>query len=178
MSNRSLLPDLLFMLDNPLSIEARALPFRRKQPQLPLWRDNDIGHYVLPRKRKAISDASSNINSVNLPAKRIKNEDERPVSTIMSTDRPFKAEVDVRYFKPEELNVRISGSDVILEAKHEEREDEYGLISRRLNRRYPLHERLDLDRLECELKNGILMISAPLLPQPVVQERIIPIKEA
>jgi len=93
--------------------------------------------------------------------------------------RDFQAAVDVRFFKPEEVKVKLVGRNLIIEAEHEEREDEHGIVSRKLQRRYELPENVDVEKLSCErTKDGLLKINAPRLTLKDVGERTIPIKMA
>jgi HSP20 family molecular chaperone IbpA len=93
--------------------------------------------------------------------------------------RDFQAAVDVRFFKPEEVKVKLVGRDLVIEAEHEEREDEHGIVSRKLRRRYELPVNVDLDKLSCErTKEGLLKINAPRMAKLPTQERAIPIKMA
>jgi len=74
----------------------------------------------------------------------------------------FKVLVDVKQFKPEELSVRCTDQFVIVEGKHEEKEDSYGYISRHLTRKYDLPKGVRGDDVQCNLSAaGILEIKAP-----------------
>jgi len=46
--------------------------------------------------------------------------------------------LDVTHFKPEEISVKVVGNQVTIEGKHEEREDDHGLIQRYFKRTYIL----------------------------------------
>lgn len=46
--------------------------------------------------------------------------------------------LDVTHFKPEEIGVKAMGNRVIIEGKHEEKEDEHGSIQRYFKRTYML----------------------------------------
>jgi crystallin alpha B len=46
--------------------------------------------------------------------------------------------LDVQQFKPDELTVKTVNDYVVVEGKHEERQDEHGFISRQFQRRYKL----------------------------------------
>lgn len=70
--------------------------------------------------------------------------------------------LDVQQFKPEEIDVKIVDDYLVVEAKHEERADKHGFISRQFTRRYKLSENLDLDAIKSTISSdGILLITAP-----------------
>lgn len=59
-------------------------------------------------------------------------------STIDNQRESFKITLDVQHFRPEEINVKVADKEVIIEGKHEEKEDDHGFISRQFKRRYVL----------------------------------------
>ena len=46
--------------------------------------------------------------------------------------------MDVTHFKPEEIEIRVEGIQIIIHGRHEEREDDHGLIEREFTRIYTL----------------------------------------
>jgi crystallin alpha B len=83
----------------------------------------------------------------------------------------------VQQFKPNELTVKTVNDYVIVEGKHEERQDEHGFISRQFQRRYELPTDIEPDTVVSQLSSdGVLTISAPkkALPQSG-NERVIQI---
>ncbi|XP_021918142.1 alpha-crystallin A chain-like isoform X1 [Zootermopsis nevadensis] len=90
----------------------------------------------------------------------------------------FKVNLDVQQFSPEEITVKMVDDFIVIEAKHEERQDEHGFISRQFQRRYKLPSAVRLDTLKSNLSSdGILTVTASLKPMPLLaaRERIIPI---
>jgi len=87
---------------------------------------------------------------------------DRDTSITLDKDR-FQARVDVQQFKPEEISVKLDGDNVlVVEGKHEEKEDQHGFISRHFVRRYTLPEDCDVKKLQSKLSSdGVLSISAP-----------------
>lgn len=86
--------------------------------------------------------------------------------------------MDVQQFAPEEITVKMVDDFIVIEAKHEERQDEHGFISRQFQRRYKLPSAVRLDTLKSNLSSdGILTVTASLKPMPLLaaRERIIPI---
>lgn len=100
-----------------------------------------------------------------------------PVSCIGKDG--FQVCMDVQQFKPSELNVKVLDNCVIVEGKHEEREDDHGYISRCFVRRYALPKGYDPNKVVSTLSSdGVLTVS---VPKPQVEdkssERIIQIQQ-
>lgn len=84
--------------------------------------------------------------------------------------------MDVQQFTPEEVKVKIVDNNLIIEGKHEEKQDEHGFISRQFQRRYLLPECHDVQKIESKLSSdGVLTISVPKRPTVEGNEKIIPI---
>ncbi|OAD53800.1 Protein lethal(2)essential for life, partial [Eufriesea mexicana] len=84
-------------------------------------------------------------------------------STITADKDTFKVILDVHQFAPDEINVKLVNRFVVVEAKHEEKKDEHGLISRQFVRKYYLPEQVDEDKLASNISSdGVLTITAPL----------------
>ncbi|XP_068972021.1 protein lethal(2)essential for life-like isoform X1 [Bombus flavifrons] len=99
-------------------------------------------------------------------------------STIQIDDKDnFQVILDVQQFSPEEITVKTVGNNVIVEAKHEERQDEHGFISRHFVRRYVLPPSHDVINITSSLSSdGVLTITAPKKGEtPSGTERIIEI---
>lgn len=70
--------------------------------------------------------------------------------------------LDVQQFSPDEITVRTVDNHVTVEAKHEERQDEHGYVSRHFVRRYVLPSSHDLVNVTSTLSSdGVLTITAP-----------------
>nr|ABC84492.1 heat shock protein 20.5 [Locusta migratoria] len=98
------------------------------------------------------------------------------VSSIQNNKEGFKVNLDVQQFKPEELTVKVVGDSVVVEAKHEERQDDHGYISRHMQRRYMLPKDVEVDQVQTQLSSdGVFTISAPkkALPAPEGGERVV-----
>lgn len=97
------------------------------------------------------------------------------ISSVISDKEKFQVKMDVQHFKPEEITVKISENNtVVIEAKHEEKTDEKGFISRQIIRRFIIPEGHDFKQIASSLSSdGILTITAPKNPES--GEKIIPI---
>lgn len=92
----------------------------------------------------------------------------------------FQVRLDVEGFKPEELKVKtFTEQNVIeIEGKHEEREDDHGLISRQFIRRFVLPKGHDLKGVVSSLsEEGVLTVTAPKKPQAIAEEKPIPVEQ-
>ena len=91
----------------------------------------------------------------------------------------FKVAIDVATFKPEEISVKVKGRDIIIEGKHEERQDELGLVSRQFSRRIVLQGKYDPETVSTFISaDGKLIVKAAKNHPPPDQssERVIHIQ--
>ena len=92
----------------------------------------------------------------------------------------FQVCMDVSHFTPNELTVKTVDRDVVVEGKHEEREDEHGFIQRHFIRKYSLPKGYDpKDVVSTISSDGVLTVKAP---PPAIKaknnnERIIQIQQ-
>uniref|UniRef100_A0A6V7KVN7 SHSP domain-containing protein n=1 Tax=Bracon brevicornis TaxID=1563983 RepID=A0A6V7KVN7_9HYME len=99
-------------------------------------------------------------------------------STVRADKDKFQVILDVQQFKPEEINVKVVDKCVVVEAKHEEKQDEHGYISRQFTRKYLIPEQCDIDQVASSLSSdGVLTITAPRKDIPKVEgEKVIKIE--
>ncbi|XP_044263854.1 protein lethal(2)essential for life [Tribolium madens] len=100
-------------------------------------------------------------------------------STIQQDKDKFQVILDVQQFAPNEITVKTNGNSIIVEGKHEEKQDEHGFISRHFVRRYLLPQEHDINDVVSTLSSdGILTVSAPKksLQQPA-GDRVVPITQ-
>ncbi|XP_034944732.1 protein lethal(2)essential for life-like [Chelonus insularis] len=84
------------------------------------------------------------------------------VSTIQCDQNKFEVILDVQQFSPDEIIVKTVDNNIIVEAKHEERKDEHGFITRHFIRRYILPSSHDPLQVTSSLSSdGVLTITAP-----------------
>ncbi|XP_028276767.1 alpha-crystallin A chain-like [Parambassis ranga] len=82
--------------------------------------------------------------------------------------------LDVKHFSPDELSVSISDDFITIHAKHEDRQDDHGFVSREFLRKYRLPSGVSgADVTSCLSFDGVLTITAPRSSPGV--ERSIPI---
>jgi len=97
---------------------------------------------------------------------RLLDRDDEQLFGIQSDLDNFKVLVDAKQFAPEELSVRCTDAQVIIEGKHEDKEDSHGFISRHFTRKYDLPKGVKAEDVQCNLTAaGILEIKAPK-PRP------------
>lgn len=101
------------------------------------------------------------------------------VSNVSVDKDGFKVNLDVQQFKPDELSVKMVDDFVVVEGKHEERQDEHGFISRQFQRRYKIPDDVDPATIVCQLStDGVLTIVAPKKALPSTpNERVVPITQ-
>ncbi|CAH1365058.1 hypothetical protein MTP99_001361 [Tenebrio molitor] len=100
-------------------------------------------------------------------------------STIQQDKEKFQVILDVQQFAPNEITVKTSGNSIIVEGKHEEKQDEHGFISRHFVRRYLLPQEHDINDVVSTLSSdGILTVTAPKKSlKPPSGERVVPITQ-
>uniref|UniRef100_D3TRY7 Crystallin alpha B n=1 Tax=Glossina morsitans morsitans TaxID=37546 RepID=D3TRY7_GLOMM len=100
-------------------------------------------------------------------------------STLNVNDEKFEVILDVQQFSPNEITVKVTDRSVVVEAKHEEKQDEHGYVSRQFTRRYMLPNDVNPDNVTSSLSSdGLLTVTAPMkkLPPPG-SERVVPIAQ-
>lgn len=74
----------------------------------------------------------------------------------------FQVSLNVQNFKPEEVQVKVADNNVIIEAKHEERNEDGSYVSRHFSRRYTLPDDCSIKDIVSSLSaDGILTVRAP-----------------
>nr|WCO04821.1 heat shock protein 21.3 [Bemisia tabaci] len=96
-------------------------------------------------------------------------QNESGTSSVQHDKDGFMVNLDVQQFKPEEVNVTVSDNYVTMHAKHEERSDEHGFISRQFTRRYLIPKDVNAEALTSSLSSdGVLSVPAP--PKAITNE--------
>ncbi|KAI4498767.1 hypothetical protein M0802_006234 [Mischocyttarus mexicanus] len=98
-------------------------------------------------------------------------------SEVTADKDKFQVVLDVQQFQPDEIDVKVVDRFVVVTAKHEEKRDEHGWISRQFVRKYMIPEQCEIDQVASKLSSdGVLTITAPRKKQPNVEnERTIKI---
>lgn len=74
----------------------------------------------------------------------------------------FQVCLDVEHFLPNEISVKTENNSVIVHAKHGEKRDDHGFISREFIRRYELPKGFETENLRSNLSSdGILSLECP-----------------
>ncbi|XP_065283239.1 alpha-crystallin A chain-like [Dermacentor albipictus] len=99
------------------------------------------------------------------------------VSELRNEPDSFQVMLDVSHFSPEEITVKTVDRCISVSARHEERMDEHGFVSREFTRRYVLPEDTLPEQVSSTLSpDGVLTITAPKKPPASApNERIVPI---
>lgn len=111
------------------------------------------------------------------PGRKIGNE--KAVATTMGKDG-FQVCVDVHQFAPNEITVKTVNNSVVIEGKHEEKQDDEGFVSRHFVRRYQLPKEYDVQQVVSSLSSdGVLTVKAPppALKEIEGQERVVQIQQ-
>ena len=75
----------------------------------------------------------------------------------------FRVQVDVTGFQPENIRTQVEGRQIVVEARHEDRENEGNYTRREIRRIYDLPEQADATQLTSQVgANNTLMIEVPL----------------
>nr|AFC76003.1 Dpse\GA18011 [Drosophila pseudoobscura] len=92
----------------------------------------------------------------------------------------FQVCMDVAQFKPSELSVKVVDKSIMIEGKHEERQDDHGHIMRHFVRRYQVPQGYEPEKVVSQLSSdGVLTVSIPK-PLPISdksKERLIQIQQ-
>lgn len=76
----------------------------------------------------------------------------------INDDGIFRASVDVHDYKPGEIRMKAAGHTIVVELSHDEKEDEFGFISRTFTKKFVLPPTLDMEKISSWTSNGILYI--------------------
>ncbi|XP_046833802.1 protein lethal(2)essential for life-like [Vespa crabro] len=109
----------------------------------------------------------------------IRDEDNSGWSVVKNDKDKFHVALDVQQFKPEEVNVKIVNNYIVVEGKHEEQQDDHGVISRHFVRKYLVPDQCDPEKATSSLSSdGILTITAPRKPEAIEEkkERVVKIE--
>ncbi|CAK9826432.1 Protein lethal(2)essential for life [Anthophora retusa] len=137
---------------------------------------NILERYILPSRERRLRSPMMYYRPWN---ELLRKSEGGGTSTVKADKDKFQVILDVQQFKPDEINVKVVDKCVIVEGKHEEKQDEHGWISRQFTRRYIIPEQCDIEQVTSTLSSdGMLSITAPRKDQPKEQsEKKIPIEQ-
>ncbi|KAK6961173.1 heat shock protein Hsp-12.2 [Biomphalaria glabrata] len=98
-------------------------------------------------------------------------------SEVQNTDKEFRIRLDLHHFKPEEVKITSENNRVKITAKHEEKQDNHGFVSREICRVYKLPEDVDPKSVTSTMNSqGVLSIKAAKLALEAPKETAIPVE--
>lgn len=137
-------------------------PFRRGRGSF--WDEPDFFKHFEERMREQLRAANRMWPSFAEDAR------ERMQATHGANAEVVEARIDseglyiklnVSHYEPEELNVKLVNDRLTIAAKHEQKSDEHGFVSREFVREFTLPEAVDQDTIASRLtEDGHLIISA------------------
>ncbi|KAI6233766.1 SHSP domain-containing protein [Aphelenchoides fujianensis] len=84
----------------------------------------------------------------------------------------FSIQLDVSSFRPEDLKVTVIENQVVIEGRHDERNDRYGQVERLFVRKYTIPDSIKPEEVTSELsKDGVLTVQTLRKP-PVEEEKV------
>ena len=146
---------------------------------MPVDPDDLLGRIAAPRTEMVLYKPGRLRNRSRYHPYSLLRRGNRGASTVAPDKDKFSVTLDVQQFHPEEINVKVVDNHIIVDAKHEEKEDEHGWITRQFTRKYLVPSQCDIDHVESHLSSdGVLTITAPKkeLPKPDSNEKIIKIQ--
>lgn len=169
----SLLP-ILFDLDN---FYADRLPLRHHHRYHNPGNDFALG--INPLELQQLLSLPSEVRQLQQRARDLQQFREGTSDLAPTTGKEgFQVCMDVQQFSPNEVSVKTIDNCVIVEGKHEERQDEHGYISRQFTRRYALPKGYDTNTITSTLSSdGVLTIKAPPPKHLESNERVISIQQ-
>ncbi|CDW56537.1 small heat shock protein [Trichuris trichiura] len=100
-------------------------------------------------------------------------------ASVVNDDKKFEVTLDVKQFKPEELEVKTSNNALVIHGKHEEHKDEHGFIKREFTRSFYLPKGVAPESFKSNISpEGVLTISAPKMAIDKPGEHRIAIEQA
>ncbi|XP_014205000.1 alpha-crystallin A chain [Copidosoma floridanum] len=129
--------------------------------------------FFTPLERKIFREMQSPLHSRALADfYRDQEQYQRGQSVIKDDKDKFSVQIDTSQFSPDEVNVRVVDDQIIVEGKHEEKQDDHGRIYRHFIRKYTVPEICETEKATSTLsEDGILSITIPRKPESIEQKR-------
>ncbi|KAJ8705261.1 hypothetical protein PYW07_011088 [Mythimna separata] len=100
----------------------------------------------------------------------------KPENVVKKEDDRYEICIHVKDYAPEEISVKTADGFIVIEGKHEEKQDEYGFIARQFMRRFQVPEGCKIEEVQSRLTTeGLLIVSVPRVPI-VKKDTVIPVK--
>ncbi|CAH2245061.1 protein lethal(2)essential for life-like [Pararge aegeria] len=97
-------------------------------------------------------------------------------SSIKLEKDKWQISVDVQHFAPDEITVKTAAGFIVVEGKHEEKQDDHGFVSRHFVRKFKIPDDTNADAIESRLSSdGVLTVLAPRKEDTLKGERNVPI---
>jgi len=158
----------------PLLIE---LTDELSQPTYNRWNNFGRGIYpheleILPTPRSLLNQYYTGYQTCPRLLSELRGTVDSGAKTTIGKDG-FQVCLDVQQFAPNEISVKTVDNSIVVEAKHEERQDEHGYVSRQFARRYTLPQGFNIKDVVTQLSSdGILTIKAPPEPKALEKENV------
>ncbi|CAL8124123.1 unnamed protein product [Orchesella dallaii] len=95
------------------------------------------------------------------PRRLVSRNDSTGISQVDCNKEKFEVKLDVQQFTPEEISVKTVNNTVVIEGKHDEKQDDHGMVFRHFIRKYVLPEDVKPEHVVCNLSSdGVLSITA------------------
>jgi HSP20 family molecular chaperone IbpA len=99
-------------------------------------------------------------------AQRMLNDTKTVANVTTTKDGSFQVCIDVHHFKPSEITVKTVNCTIVIEGRHEERQDDHGYVERHFVRKYTLPKEYETTDIHSTLSSdGILTVKAPPPPK-------------
>uniref|UniRef100_A0A2A4JH73 SHSP domain-containing protein n=1 Tax=Heliothis virescens TaxID=7102 RepID=A0A2A4JH73_HELVI len=97
-------------------------------------------------------------------------------NVVKKEDDKYELCIQVKDYAPEEISVRTADGFIVVEGKHEEKQDDYGYIARQFMRRFQVPEGCRIEGVQSRLTaDGLLIITVPRVPV-VKKDTVIAVK--
>lgn len=89
-----------------------------------------------------------------------------PIVTLPDGSQKLRLRLDIQDFKPEEIVVKTTGNEIIVEAHREEKTDR-GTVNKQLSRKFTVPESVNLKEVTSSVsQDGVMSIEAPINAPP------------
>ncbi|KAI6241660.1 Heat shock protein Hsp-12.2 [Aphelenchoides fujianensis] len=83
------------------------------------------------------------------------------VVSVQNSGDKWSVGLDVQHFTPNEIEVKVAENRLLINCRHESRNDQHGTVSREVHRAYHLPDDVDTSSLKSHLTaRGVLQITA------------------